>query len=129
MPPVFTPRATIRNRADVGNILIRSALRDKQNVSPVSPASSFAQGLAGGFLRESANRFEADNQAIRNRTLEQIRAADPRSVGQILIDSGDPQLQTAGLSFLGRSRVTEAPDVLVVDKNGQPVGRNRGDLG
>ena len=104
MPPVFTPRSTIRNRADVGNMLVRSALRDNQNVSPLSPVSSFAQGLAGGFLRGSANRLEADNEAIRNQTLERIRASDPRRIGQILMGSADPQLQTAGLTFLGRER-------------------------
>jgi len=98
MAPVFTPKATIQNRTDLGNALLKRALQGQENVSSLSPYANLAQGLAGGFLRGSANRFTRDNQALRNRTLDEIRdAPDGASMARILINSADPNQREFGM--------------------------------
>lgn len=98
MSPVFTPRATIQNRTYMGNVLLKQAMKGQQNVSSLSPYTNLAQGLAGGFLRGSANRFERNNDALRNQTLDEVRnAPDGASMGRILINSADPRQREFGM--------------------------------
>lgn len=98
MAPVFTPRATIQNRTDLGNALLRQAMKGQQNVSSLSPFANLAQGLAGGFLRGSANRFARGNQTLRNQTLDEIgNAPDGASMGRILMNSADPKQREFGM--------------------------------
>lgn len=105
MARVFTPKATIQKRTDLGNSLLKLAMKGQQNVSPVSPFANLAQGLAGGFLRGSANRFARDNQALRNQTLDEMRnAPDGASMGRILINSADPKQREFGMMQMIKER-------------------------
>lgn len=114
MSPVFTPRATIQNRTDMGNVLLKQAMKGQQNVSALSPYTNLAQGLAGGFLRGSANRFERSNDALRNQTLDEVRnAPDGASMGRILINSADPRQREFGMMQMIKEQQAAARKAVV----------------
>lgn len=93
----FTPRPVIGQRMELANELIGQALRGRRSTSPLSPVANALQGLVGGFQRGRANRAIEGNQQVRQQLFEQASGGNA-DLARLLMQSGDPQLQNAGIN-------------------------------
>lgn len=107
----FTPRPVLGQRMELARDLMRRASVGPRSTAALSPIANALFGLSGGLNRIAADRGAQQNQQIRQQLFEQASGGNA-DLARLLMQSGDPQLQNAGINVAAQQQRTVQPTAL-----------------